>query len=86
MERGTFISKFTKLADEIKEKYGVSIWLVEILGRRRSFVAGHKEDAFLPPEEIFLNEKFAVVSNEWEKIPQEEKEKFLNTLKKELEK
>lgn len=86
MEKEIFISKFTKLADEIKEKYGVSVWLVEILGKRRSFVAGHKEDAFLPPEEIFLNEKFAIVSNEWEKIPSEEKEKFISILKRELEK
>lgn len=81
MEREIFISKFKELADEIKAKYGVNVWLVEILGRRRSYVAGHKEDSFLPPEEISINERFSVVSNEWEKIPIKEKEEFINKLK-----
>jgi hypothetical protein len=86
MEKEIFISKFKKLADEIKVKYGVNVWLVEIMGRRRSYIAGHKEDSFLPSEEISLNEKFAVVSNEWEKIPSEEKMNFIDKFKKELEK
>jgi len=81
MEKEIFISNFEKLANEIKAKYGVNVWLVEILGKRHSYVAGHKEDSFLPPEEIILNERFAVVSNEWEKIPEREKEEFIEKLR-----
>jgi hypothetical protein len=84
MGRETFISKFVNLADEIKKKYGVNLWLVEVLGKRHSYIAGHKEDSFLPPEPIYLNERFAVVSNEWEKIPEHEKKALIKTLKEEL--
>ncbi|AIS52283.1 hypothetical protein TKV_c11100 [Thermoanaerobacter kivui] len=87
MERETSTSKklmieeFTRLSDLIKSKYGVSLWLVEIMGRRHSYVAGHKEESFLPPQVIYLNEEFAVVSNNWDKIPEKEKKKLINHLK-----
>ncbi|QER42603.1 hypothetical protein F1847_07565 [Thermodesulfobacterium sp. TA1] len=84
MEKETFISKFIVLAEEIKKKYGVNLWLVEVLGKRHSYLAGHKEDGFLPPEPLYLNERFAVVSNEWEKIPEHEKETLIKILKEEL--
>jgi len=64
--------KFNEIANYVKEKYGANIWFVELLGRRHSYVAGHREDSFLPPEIIYLNDRFAVVSNEWEKIPEKE--------------
>ncbi|WP_051173080.1 hypothetical protein [Thermodesulfobacterium hveragerdense] len=84
MERETFISKFTALAKRIKQTYGVNLWLVEVLGKRHSYVAGHKEDSFLPPEPIYLNDRFAVVSNEWEKIPEEERKQLISSLKEDL--
>ncbi|WP_022854716.1 hypothetical protein [Thermodesulfobacterium thermophilum] len=84
MERETFISKFTALAERIKQTYGVNLWLVEVLGKRHSYVAGHKEDSFLPPEPIYLNDRFAVVSNEWEKIPEEERKQLISFLKEDL--
>jgi hypothetical protein len=80
-ETSTFnlIEKFNEIANYVKEKFGANIWFVELLGRRLSYVAGHREDSFLPPEVIYLNERFAVVSNEWEKIP--EKEGIVKVLK-----
>lgn len=81
MEKEIFISRFLELVDKLKKQYGINIWLVEVLGKRYSFVAGHKEDSFLPPEKIHLNEKYAVVSDEWWKLPEEEKDKFLEGLK-----
>lgn len=76
------IEEFTRLSDLIKSKYGVSLWLVEIMGKRHSYVAGHKEESFLPPQVIYLNERFAIVSNDWDKIPEKEKKKLINHLKK----
>lgn len=60
--------KFNEIANFVKEKYGANIWFVEIMGKRHSYVAGHREDSFLPPEVVYLNERYAVVSNEWDKI------------------
>lgn len=73
------IERFNETANYVKEKYDANIWFVELLGRRLSYVAGHREDSFLPPEIISLNERFAVASNEWEKIP--EKEGIIEVLK-----
>lgn len=73
------VSEFNKIADFIREKYGASIWFVEILGKRHSYIAGHKEDSFLPPEVIYLTERYAIVSNEWEKIS--EKDQLVSSLK-----
>jgi len=73
------IERFNETANYVKEKYGANIWFVELLGRRHSYVAGHREDSFLPPEIIYLNERFAAVSNEWEKIS--EKEGIIEVLK-----
>ncbi len=60
--------KLNEIADLVKQQYGSHIWFVEILGRRHSYIAGHREDNFLPPEVVYLNERYAIVSNEWEKI------------------
>ncbi|MGI1691131.1 hypothetical protein [Thermoanaerobacter uzonensis] len=76
------IEEFTKLSDLIKSKYDVSLWLVEIMGKRYSYVVGHKEESFLPPMVFSLNEKFAVVSSNWDKIPKKEQQKILHYLKK----
>lgn len=49
------------------------------MGKRHSYIAGHKEDSFLPPEVIYINDRYAVVSNEWEKIV--EKDEIISTIK-----
>ena len=74
------IEKFNKIAQYIKEKYDANIWFVELFGKRHSYVAGQREDSFLPPKIIYLNKRFAVLSNDWEKIP--EKENLTEVLKK----
>lgn len=73
------IERFNEIANYVKEKYGANIWLVEIMGKRHSYIAGHREDCFLPPEVIYLTKRYAVVSNEWERIS--EKDAILETLK-----
>lgn len=90
MEKETFTSKnsktkdllleLNKIAEFVKEKYGANIWFVEIMGKRLSYIAGNKEDSFLPPEIIYITDKYAVVSNEWEKIP--EKDEIISAIKK----
>ncbi|MGB9710596.1 MAG: hypothetical protein ACPLZA_03750 [Thermodesulfovibrio sp.] len=66
------IEKFDEIANYVKEKYGANIWFVEIMGKRHSYIAGHREDSFLPSEVIYLSERYAIVSNEWEKIKEKE--------------
>jgi hypothetical protein len=89
MEKETSISKenlIEKLhyaAKLVKEKYGVSIWFAEIMGRRWSYLAGQKEGeiSLLPLERIELNERFGIVSDMWGKIPPDEREKLISSLK-----
>ncbi|WP_353684474.1 hypothetical protein V4D30_01395 [Thermodesulfovibrio sp. 3907-1M] len=78
-EKGSLTEKLSEIADFVKEKYGANIWFVEIMGKRHSYIAGHKEESFLPAEVIYLSERYAVVSNEWEKI--KEKEAVVNLCK-----
>lgn len=78
-EKNSLPEKLSKIADFVKEKYSANIWFVEIMGKRHSYIAGHKEDSFLPPEVVYLNERYAIVSNEWEKI--KEKEAVVNLCK-----
>ena len=89
MERETYTSKellieeFSRIANTVKERYKVNIQLVEILGKRWSFISGEEEEfSFLPPERIQISERFGVVSNEWKKIPPEDKKKIISLLKK----
>lgn len=81
------INELNKIAEFVKEKYNVNIWFVEIMGKRHSYIAGHKDDSFLPPEVIYLNERYAVVSNGWESIPNRDEiiSKIKSLLSKESE-
>jgi hypothetical protein len=71
--------ELNKIAEFVKEKYNAHIWFVEIMGKRHSYIAGHKEDSFLPPELIYINDRYAAVSNEWERIT--EKDEIISTIK-----
>ena len=73
------IKKLNELAEFVKQKYNANIWFVEILGKRHSYIAGHRDDSFLPPEVVYINDRYAVVSNEWERIS--EKNEVLSTIK-----
>ena len=77
------IESLANLAGIVKKKHGVSIWFAEILGRRWSYIAGQKEFemSLLPTVRIELNERFGVVSDRWEQIPPDDREKILSSLK-----
>lgn len=76
---GNLVLELNNIAEFVKEKYNAHLWFVEIMGKRHSYIAGHKEDSFLPPEVIYISEKYAVVSNELEKIT--EKDEVISTIK-----
>ena len=77
------VEQLTNAANLINEKHGVSIWFAEILGRRWSYISGQREGeiALLPQERIQLNERFGIVSDMWNKIPADEREKLISSLK-----
>lgn len=80
--RTVLIGKLNDLAAAVRDRRGVSIWFVEILGRRWSYVAGRREDpAFLPPERIELNGCYGVVSGRWNDIAAKEKERLIASAK-----
>jgi len=86
MAKETSISElkeaFNIIAHEIKREYNAHIWLIEVFGKRHSYIAGCKDDSFLPPEVIYINEKYAVVSSDWGKLPLEKKEELFSLLNK----
>lgn len=85
ISRMALIGKLNDLAETVRDRHGVSIWFVEILGRRWSYVAGLRDDlSFLPPERIELNGRYGVVSNRWNEIAAEEKEKLINSVEEML--
>ncbi len=95
MEKGIYIFKegtkdkllqeVDRFLSEVKKKFGVSIWLVEIMGRRVSYLAGEKEDSFLPPEMKKLWSNLALVSNNWDKLSREKVEEVIENVRRILE-
>ncbi|MEN2993720.1 MAG: hypothetical protein ABDH19_00020 [Thermodesulfovibrio sp.] len=77
--KNQLIHELNKIADYVREKYNANIWFVEIMGKRHSYIAGHKEDSFLPPEVIYISERYAVVSNQWDEI--KEKDEIIKKIK-----
>ncbi|MCX7981672.1 MAG: hypothetical protein N2572_02030 [Syntrophales bacterium] len=67
------VKEFNALAEEIKRDYGVRMGLVQVWGKRHSYVAGEWDNGFLPPEIIYLDDSYALVSSEWDKIPEEKR-------------
>ncbi len=86
ISKENLIEKLHYAAKLVKEKYGVSIWFAEIMGRRWSYLAGQTEGepSLLPPERIELNNRFGAVSDKWEKIPATEREYLLSSLKEQI--
>ncbi|MGE4356970.1 MAG: hypothetical protein AB7E08_00225 [Candidatus Omnitrophota bacterium] len=64
MEKETSISKedfFAQLAKSIKDKYKVTVWFAEILGKRWSYLAGEGDFSDCLSERIQLDEKLGLV-------------------------
>lgn len=72
------IKRFNVVAEKIKKEFNAHIWLIEVFGKRHSFVAGCKDDSFLPPEVIYINERFAVVSSDWERVPYDKRQEIFS--------
>jgi hypothetical protein len=86
ISKENLIAKFTGAAEVVKRKYGIDIWFVEIFGKRWSYIAGSKDEeiSFLPPERIELSPQFGMMSEGWYKIPAEERENLVSSLKENM--
>ena len=89
MEKETYtsnqglIKELDKIARTIKEKYGISVWFAEILGRRRSYIAGETEEeiSFLPPTEVKVTPTLALLTHGWEKLKEGERSVILSSIR-----
>lgn len=63
------IERFNAVAEKIKKEHKAHLWLIEVFGKRHSYLAGCQDDSFLPAEVIYINKRFAVVSSDWDKLP-----------------
>jgi len=75
------VQHFSEIAGRLKEDFDAHVWLVEIFGRRHSYLAGEKEDTFLPPEIIKISDRYALVSSDWAKIPIQKRDEVISFLK-----
>ena len=81
----SFLATFSEMAASVKKEFGAYLQLVEILGKRWSFVAGELEgSAFLPSEQLVLNEHLGLIAENWEALPPEKQEEILSTLRGKL--
>ena len=90
MEKGTFTSKkdlkegLRQIAALIKRNYGVSVWFVEILGKRWSYLAGEEEIIFPSSlnERIKIDERFGLIADRWKEIPEKDRRKIIASVKR----
>lgn len=84
--RPVLTAMLTQVARKVKETCGISIWFVEGLGRRWSFIAGEQDDiSFLPTERIELTERYGVMSRQWAEMPAEKRNKLMMSLQAAVE-
>ncbi|MCK4544112.1 hypothetical protein KAU43_01110 [candidate division WOR-3 bacterium] len=76
-----FINDLNALSNKIEDKFNISVWFVEIFGRRWSFIAGNIEDSILPTENYRINDRYGIVSNKWEKITLKEKDILFDSVR-----
>jgi len=88
MEKGTFTSKkdlkesLRQVAALIKRNYGVSVWFVEILGKRWSYLAGEEEMISPVNERVKINERFGLIADRWKGIPAKDRHKIIASVKR----
>lgn len=61
--------------------FEVSVWFVEILGRRWLHYAGYPSPSFTPPEHVRLTNNYGLVSDGWYTIPEHARETLIHRLK-----
>jgi len=81
---GELVRRLNALSVLIGSTFHIRVWFVELLGRRRSYVAGMVADeprgadvAVLP-----LTSTLAVASDGWQDLPLPERERLLRLLRK----
>jgi len=90
MEKGTFTSKkdlkegLCQVAALIKRNYGVSVWFVEILGKRWSYLAGEEEmiSPLSSNERVKIDERFGLIADRWKEIPEKDRRKIIASVKR----
>ena len=90
MANGTSTSKdelqiyFNEMARRIRDTYGVNIWFAEIMGKRWSYLAGMtgEGDPLLAARRIELTDRFGIISDGWDRIPADESEAIVASLRK----
>ena len=78
------IEVLDRIADEVRERFGVGVWFAEVLGRRWSFIAGEmNEELFFPPKKVRFGSLGVVIECEAENV--EEIVSFITSRLKEAE-
>ena len=80
----TRVKVLNRIAEEVRERFGVGVWFAEVLGRRWSFIAGEmNEELFFPPKKVRLGSLGVVIECEAENV--EEIVSFITSRLKEAE-
>ena len=81
------IQDLFEVTETIRESYGISVRIVEILGRRWSHVAGQNEDeiSFLPSLCIPVTDRFGIVTDGWTGMTEGCREEIISLIKYALE-
>ena len=80
-----FHHTLSEISEHVYEHFGINLWFVEILGRRWSYIAGRTSPSFSPPEHIQLNEQYGLLADEWQELPEDQREHLVNWLKRIVE-
>jgi hypothetical protein len=80
----SFVNALGAVSRLVDEAFGARLWFVELLGRRRSYLAGETGDEPAQSELtcIRLNGKFGLVSDAWGAISEAERAKLIVFLEK----
>jgi len=80
--------KLNQMAALMKRKYGIHVRFAEILGKRWSYIAGEKEDTLTLSltKRIKINERFGLITDRWEEIPEKERNSLFLLLQRMLKK
>lgn len=83
ISKEAFITKLHEAVLTVKDRYGIHIRIVEIRGKRWSFLAGVHDtlSSFMPPERIMLTDRYGIVSDQWNTLSSDERSEIITFLK-----